>query len=179
VRYIISTNQNNYFCRIGKYRGETNMMTIIRHVFTSIFFGIILTVFILGLTFFVFPLDDWTKLLSQKLFNISYLFLVFIIVISISTIIGTITSLYWKQRIDYIERQLDGINNGQTLSNNEAYPEIKKIEDQLMSVQEKIRIQAEHAQRLATERANEREKSLQEIVIQERNRLARDLHDSV
>lgn len=43
----------------------------------------------------------------------------------------------------------------------------------------KFRKQAEHAQSLATERANEREKSLQEVVIQERNRLARELHDSV
>src|SRR5699024_3466936 len=34
-------------------------------------------------------------------------------------------------------------------------------------------------QRLSSERAEEREKSLQEVVVQERNRLARDLHDSV
>src|SRR5690625_3203223 len=155
------------------------MMTIIRHVLTSILFGMILTVTIIGLTFFVFPLNDWTILFKQKLFNISYLLLLVLITISISTIIGIITSLYWKQRIHYIERQLDVLTNGQALSNDESYNELKNIEDQLKNVQEKIRLQAEHSQRLATERANEREKSLQEVVIQERNRLARDLHDSV
>ena len=39
--------------------------------------------------------------------------------------------------------------------------------------------QVEHAQKLATERAKEREESLQEVVNKERNRFARDLHDSV
>lgn len=39
--------------------------------------------------------------------------------------------------------------------------------------------QVEQIQHLATERAKEREQSLQEVVMQERNRLARDLHDSV
>src|SRR5699024_5365310 len=39
--------------------------------------------------------------------------------------------------------------------------------------------QVEHAQRLATERAKDREASLDEVVVQERNRLARDVHDSV
>lgn len=46
-------------------------------------------------------------------------------------------------------------------------------------VQEKLRIQTEHVQKIATERATEREQSLQEVVEQERNRLARELHDSV
>ena len=50
---------------------------------------------------------------------------------------------------------------------------------QLKHVEEKLRSQIEQSQRLASERAQEREKSLQEVVLQERNRLARELHDSV
>ena len=53
------------------------------------------------------------------------------------------------------------------------------MSDHLNQLQLKIREQTEHSQRLATERTREREKSLQEIVAQERNRLARELHDSV
>src|SRR5699024_733655 len=57
--------------------------------------------------------------------------------------------------------------------------ELEKIRQYMEQIQEKIRVQTENAQRLATERTKDREKSLQEIVVQERNRLARELHDSV
>src|SRR5699024_9655953 len=43
----------------------------------------------------------------------------------------------------------------------------------------KINQQTEQNQKMATDRAMEREQSLQEIVIQERSKLARELHDSV
>ena len=38
-----------------------------------------------------------------------------------STIIGIITSLYWKQRIDHVERQLNELNNGQALSKEDTF----------------------------------------------------------
>lgn len=155
------------------------MMTIIRHVLTSIFFGIILTIAILCITFIVFPLDDWTILYKEKIYNISYILLLFIITIIFSTIIGIITALYWRQRIHYVERQLDLLTNGQPLTDEETYTELNKVKNLLEGTEEKIRLQVEHSQRLATERATDREKSLQEVVVQERNRLARDLHDSV
>src|SRR5699024_8829914 len=61
----------------------------------------------------------------------------------------------------------------------DSYKELDAIMRLANDIQDKIRKQASHAQSLATERAHEREKSLQEIVIQERSRLARELHDSV
>lgn len=155
------------------------MMTTIRHMLTSILFGIILTLATVGITFFVFPLDDWSILYKIKVFNISYLLFLLIITVVISTIVGIVISIYWIQRMNYVERQLSYVNENQPLSKKGAYKEVQLIQQQIMNVQEKIRLQAEYSQRLATERANEREKSLQEVVIQERNRLARDLHDSV
>src|SRR5699024_5380960 len=98
----------------------------------------------------------------------------------LSTIIGITTSQYWKQRTDYIERQLDQLNNTQSLLTEvDQFQELKKIDERLKQMETKMRHQIEHAQRLSSERAEEREKSLQEVVVQERNRLARDLHDSV
>lgn len=155
------------------------MITIIRHVLTSIAFGILLTVTVISITFFVFPLSDWKTLFQTKVYNVSYLIVIITLTIMFSTIIGIITSLYWKQRIDHVERQLTELNNGQALSKEDTFKELIKIEEQLVKLQEKFRLQVEHSQRLATERAREREKSLQEVVEQERNRFARDLHDSV
>ncbi|MEI3611732.1 sensor histidine kinase [Pseudogracilibacillus sp. SO30301A] len=155
------------------------MMTIIRHLLTSIAFGILLTVSVISITFIVFPLTDWKILLQTKVYNVSYLVVITTLTIIFSSIIGIITSVYWKQRIEHVERQLTELNNDQALSKGDTFKELKKIEDQLVRLQEKFRLQVEHSQRLATERAKEREKSLQEVVEQERNRFARDLHDSV
>ena len=155
------------------------MMTILRHVFTSFIFSFILTITIILVTFFVFPLEDWRLLLTEKFLNVPYLLLLFCISLVLSTIVGIIISLFWKQRLQYIERQLHYIVNGQTLTMDENYKELDKVDTQIEEVDKKIKQQVEKAQHAATERAKEREKSLQEVVAQERNRLARDLHDSV
>lgn len=155
------------------------MMTIIRHVLTSFFFSLLLIIVVLGITFYQFPLTNWERLISDKLFNIPYIGLIILFTFLLSTIIGFFTSQFWKQRIDYVERQLKQLNHTQTLLTEESYKELSKIDEQLKHMEERIRSQIEHTQRLASERAEEREKSLQEVVIQERNRLARELHDSV
>ncbi len=56
------------------------------------------------------------------------------------------------------------------LSFEEKYSEIASIERQLRNIEEKQLQQVEYIQQLATKRAEEREKSLQEVVIQERTR---------
>lgn len=155
------------------------MNTILRHVFTAILFSFILSIIITGITLVAF-LEDWSLILDQKVGEISYLAMVLIIPIVSGIIIGTVSAWYWQQRVRRIERQLDELAKGQKMTfDQEPYAELDKIQHYLEQVQEKINSQTEMAQRIATERAVEREKSLQEVVVQERNRLARELHDSV
>ncbi len=79
-----------------------------------------------------------------------------------------------------MKKMLTGIIKGERPPDTEEIPkELEPISARMNQVQEKLRAQTEHAQKIATERANEREQSLQEVVVQERNRLARELHDSV
>ena len=155
------------------------MMTILRHVFTSFIFTLILTVTIILVTFIVFPLEDWRLLLTEKFLHFPYLLLLLSISFVLSIIVGVTISLYWRQRLHFVERQLQQLANGQTVTMDESYKELDKVEKQLEAIDIKIKQQVEKAQKAATERAKEREISLQEVVAQERNRLARDLHDSV
>ncbi|MFZ3576708.1 sensor histidine kinase [Virgibacillus sp. DJP39] len=156
------------------------MNIIVRHVLTAVLFSVFISVVGIGVTLLTFPLDGWTLLLHQEFLNVSYLLLIFIIPVIAGFIIGTSTGLYWRQRLHRIDRQLDQLIKGQKLAvEDEGYKELKIIEQRMEQIQDKFRLQAEHSQRVATERANEREKSLQEVVVQERNRLARELHDSV
>lgn len=155
------------------------MMYIIRTIFNQFIYSVALVVFALLITFFVFPLADWQALITKRLYNFPFLVMLLIIICLFSVISGVLQAQYWRQRMYFIERQVDYLIQGQALSTDETYAELKNIETNLQQLQTKIREQIEYGQTLATERANEREKSLQEVVAQERNRLARDLHDSV
>ena len=57
--------------------------------------------------------------------------------------------------------------------------EIRMISSRLSKIQKQITEQAKLSQRLATEAAEDQEIRMQEMIFQERNRLARELHDSV
>jgi two-component system, NarL family, sensor histidine kinase LiaS len=156
------------------------MNTVIRHILTSVLFSILFTLLIIGVTFLFFPPTNWNAIWNSEFGNVSYLVWLLGIVISVGTIIGLSLGWYWKQRLHVVERKLDQMVKGQKVSEDEeTYKELVSIQLRIDQLQGKLRNQAEHAQRLATERAHEREKSLQEIVVQERNRLARELHDSV
>lgn len=155
------------------------MNWFLRYVFTAIMYSVVLTVIIAGFTFAAF-IDDWTIIIEKKMEDFPFLLILFAIPIVAGGVAGIVIGFYWKQRVHYVEKQMEEIIKGQKLSFKLETPkDLESIQRYLEQIQNKIRIQTEHAQRLATERAEEREKSLQEIVVQERNRLARELHDSV
>ena len=155
------------------------MMTIMRNIFSQFIVSVALVITVLIITFFLFPLEDWHSLITVKIYHIPFIALVFIIVSIFSIISGIVTSQYWRQRIYYAERQIQHLINGHAISEENTYVELKKLQQHVLILQNKIREHIEYGQTQATERANEREKGLQEVVEQERSRLARDLHDSV
>lgn len=156
------------------------MNILIRHTITAVIFSVIISISVIGVTFIAFPINSWSLLISREVADVSYLLLIFVIPVIAGLIVGISTGFYWRQRLHRINRQLDELVKGQKLSSEDTnFKELRTIQQRLDRVQEKFRLQAEHAQRMVTERAHEREKSLQEVVIQERNRLARELHDSV
>ncbi|WP_217585934.1 sensor histidine kinase [Lentibacillus saliphilus] len=156
------------------------MNTVIRHVLTIIFFTLLMSLMTVTIVLLAFPPDDWSLIFDRKLNDIPFLAFVFGVPIIFGTIIGLIISLYWRQRLKHVEHQLSHVEKGQyPISFEGSYRELGTIEDHIEQIQKKMLQQTEQAQRLATERANDRDKILQEIVVQERNRLARELHDSV
>src|SRR5690625_4482360 len=156
------------------------MRIIFKHVLTWVIYALLLSLIILGVTFYAFPVQDWRLIFERNLFDVPFLSIVFVIPLVIGLIIGLTTGWYWRQRLHLIARQLDALLKGEIHTDKtETYPELKKIHQTIGKLQEKHHKQTELTQRLATERANEREEILQDVVIHERNRLARELHDSV
>lgn len=155
-----------------------NMM--IRYIFPAIVYSFVFAVILLMFVFIVFPLEQISFLWEKKVGNLSFIYWVFGLIITGGTVSGLSIGWYWKQRLHRVERKLDMLSRGERLpEEEEAYRELASFEKRLKQIQDRLHQQTEQAQRLATERAEEREKSLQEIVVQERNRLARELHDSV
>lgn len=156
------------------------MSTVIRHIFPAILYTFIFTLAILSLVFLVFPLEEISFLWEKEIGNVSFLIWIIGLMITGGTIFGLTVGWYWKQRLYHIEKKLDDLSKGQRLSTDkDPYHELKSIQKRLVLIQDRMQQQTEYTQKLATERAEEREQSLQEIVVQERNRLARELHDSV
>ena len=155
------------------------MMTTLRQIVTT-FLILLLFVFLIGtINFIVFPLESLMELFTRKLFNIPFIAFILLVIFLFSAILGITNTQYWKQRFEAISRYLSKLNHSETLTFTEKYPEITPFEAELKALDNKLQHQVEQIQHLATERAKEREQSLQEVVMQERNRLARDLHDSV
>ena len=154
------------------------MRIMLRQIIASILFILLTVSIVLTITFIVFPINNIKDILNAKLFNVQYLYLIGIVILIIGLIKGMVSGQLWKQQIRYIERQLRQLYEGQILI-EEDYKDLREVDKQIDHLQRKITQHIEHAQHLATEQANEREASLQEIVVEERNRLARDLHDAV
>lgn len=156
------------------------MNVVLRYVFISIFLSSFLATAVLSITWLAVPTFDWTFLWKQEIGSVPFFGWILGTVILVGAIVGVSVGYYWKQQYQQVDRTLAGLVKGQqTLIPEESLKDLGDIGERIQELQEKMRQQAELSQRLATERAEEREKSLQEIVVQERNRLARELHDSV
>ncbi|MGP4068600.1 sensor histidine kinase [Halobacillus sp. B29] len=149
---------------------------ILSSFLTFFLFAIVLS----GFTFVAFPLDKWADLWNRRVMDLPY----GLLIITVSTISGLLVGIVqgwtWRRRFHAVDHQLDELVRGNPVTNEESdIYEMKEIENKIAQIEGKFAKQAKLAQRLSTERAEEREKSLQEVVVQERNRLARELHDSV
>src|SRR5699024_394054 len=154
------------------------MRIMLRQIIASILFTLLTISIVITITIIVLPINNIKDILNAKLFNVQYLYLIGIVILIIGLIKGMVSGQLWKQQIRYIEQQLRQLYEGQILI-EEDYKDLREVDKQIDHLQRKITQHIEHAQHLATEQANEREASLQEIVVEERNRLARDLHDAV
>ncbi|UOQ95221.1 sensor histidine kinase [Halobacillus shinanisalinarum] len=141
---------------------------------------IIFATVLLSFTFITFPLRDWADLWSMEVLDLPYVLLTLALSITGGLAIGMAQGFVFRRKFHYVEHQLDEIAKGNpVLYDDTGAGEIQQIEKKMKQIEARFKKQTETAQRLASERAEEREKSLQEVVVQERNRLARELHDSV
>ncbi|MBU9721927.1 MULTISPECIES: sensor histidine kinase [Bacillaceae] len=156
-------------------------MNLIKQIVVGLIGAILFTSILLIPTFLMFPLDDWSLLMETSFFDVSYLHWVVIVTVVVGIVTGFSYGAYFRSKLKVVHDRLEETVNDQKVSFDELdkMSDMKSIKHQFKLLEDKLLKQAEVSQKLVTERATEREKSLQEVVLQERNRLARELHDSV
>lgn len=136
---------------------------------------------VFGLYYWTFPPTDWSVLLEKKIYDIPFLLFVPVMSLMIGILSGIGSGLFYKSELSQLESTLRNVSVGDPISEGKII-KIKDFQDSLSkikTIQTNMLNQAKRSQTLATEKAEEQEKRIQEMVMQERNRLARELHDSV
>lgn len=148
---------------------------IISH-FNGLFLTVI-TVLAVLLSIYVLVSPDW--LTSHSIFLFIGLYVVIGFLVSIY--VGFKSSGDLKQRMDYLSVLITQFANGNYQSKiyfNEG-DELTRIGNELNELGEKLQSQVKSLQRLADEKAELAKTAHKSAVIEERQRIARDLHDAV
>ncbi|PFG03692.1 sensor histidine kinase [Bacillus sp. es.034] len=156
------------------------MSTVSKQVVAGILFSLVMVLFLSFSFFYLYPLQDWSLLWEVEIMDIpgAGFILVFSIVIGIG--FGIRSGLKDKRQLREMEDALHHVEQGRTIIIPEtATSEVQQVWKKVDALGKHLTDQARYSQKLANEKAEEQEKRIQEIVSQERNRFARELHDSV
>jgi NarL family two-component system sensor histidine kinase LiaS len=144
--------------------------------------GMAVLVFLLvgGSVLFVFPLHDLSELWEKNILDIPFILFVPSVSIAAGILFGMLTGLYWKKQFQSVDDLLHQLEESRPLELDRTFPEeLTSITKRVANVQKQIIEQTKLSQRMVKETAEDHENRMQEIIFEERNRLARELHDSV
>lgn len=157
------------------------MSILTRQILFSCFIAItVLAGFIIS-CFIAIPAKNAAMIWNQTLMDMPFYLFCVLISILIGIIYGLSTGFHLKKQLDSVTNSLRQLEDGKLniIEEPHAIPEFHAISQQLKKVKLHLSEQTKLSQKLANEKAVDQEKRIQEIVSQERQRLARELHDSV
>ncbi|PLS05777.1 sensor histidine kinase [Neobacillus cucumis] len=152
-----------------------------RQIVWNISFCFFIALVIGAILIYVFPLGNWSELWTRHFMNIPIGVFVPVFSIAIGILLGGVSGLFWRNQLLSIEQSLHQLEEGRQIEAKEkpSVTEIQAIAKRIENIGKQMSEQAKLSQRLATEKVEGQEERIQQIIEQERNRLARELHDSV
>jgi NarL family two-component system sensor histidine kinase LiaS len=149
--------------------------------------GVGFSILMMGLLFlaflYVFPLTvtDWWELWERDIADIPFLLFIPAVSIGAGILFGIFSGLFWRKNLLSIDRLLHQLEEGVAveLTNLNSCEEVDTIHKRIEKIYKQMTEKAKVSQRMVTEKVEDQEQRIQEIISQERNRLARELHDSV
>ncbi|MGM0875182.1 MAG: sensor histidine kinase [Bacillota bacterium] len=156
------------------------MSIIQRQILIGAIYSLVLFILFSVMFFIAFPLESWRSLWVQKVIDLPFIYIVPSISILLGVCFGVFSGVFLKKQFNSVETAVRELEKGRPIpAEHQALPEIHEIWNRIEKVQKHMLEQAKLSQKLANEKAEDQEKRIQEMVSQERNRLARELHDSV
>ncbi len=157
------------------------MSTIKRQMIVGICVSVFLFILAHVIMFMAFPLAKWADLWQTELMDLPYMILAISLSLIGGLVFGIISGVLWRKQLVSVSDAIHQIEQGRALPDipENQTAEITTIWERIKKVQTHIAEQTKLSQKLANEKAEDQEKRIQKIVSEERNRLARELHDSV
>lgn len=157
------------------------MTSVLRQILWGLILGVILFTALTVAYFIVFPEVRIADFWYRELMDIPVIIFTFSISVVLGISFGMVTGIYWRRQFQFVDSWLFQLEEGQqpAIDSNQHFAEILTISARVGKLHKQITEKAMLSQRLASEKAVEQEVRIQEIISQERNRLARELHDSV
>ncbi len=156
-----------------------NIMT--RQILSALGVALVIAVLLPAFVFFIFPLDDWRQLWNQEVMNLPFIIFLLSMVLGIGLLYGILSGMFWNRCLKEVDEQLYLLEQGRVPMKSSAcsIQEFVSIAERIQQVHKQMNEQVKLSQKMANEKAVDQEKQIQEVISQERNRLARELHDSV
>lgn len=157
------------------------MSILKRQVLHNLILSIVLLIVFTAIFTFIFPLPDWQFFIKKEIMDIPLIVYIPFLTILIGISGGVWASLPLRRRLNEIQSGVLDLEQGRLLDSHKIFNiiELTTVWNGLVKVQDQINRRTKQSQKLVNEKAEEQERRIQEIVSQERNRLARELHDSV
>ncbi|MEK4027123.1 sensor histidine kinase [Pseudobacillus sp. FSL P4-0506] len=150
----------------------------IRQVFLAVLFvaGVIIAAFETS-----FPHPTWRAYFEQKLFELPLAVFIAAAIVGTAFLFGALYGWGQWTSLKTLDRRIDSLISGKDKEEKDSMlpADFSNIEQKFQQLERVIIEQKQAARRLAREKAESQETLIQEMVSQERQRLARELHDSV
>lgn len=157
------------------------MSMVLRQMLWGIATAMAVFVLLLISFMFVFPVAGWQDLWEKELMDIPFILFVTSVSLVAGICSGFFSGIYLRKQFLSIEELLYTVEEGRAPERKDlnSAEELQSIYRRVQRIQKQLSEQALLAQRLANEMAETREEYVRKIIFEERNRLARELHDSV
>lgn len=157
------------------------MSIVKRQILICLIIAVIVVIIMAGAYYYVFTPSHWQPFYEKEIYHIPFILFVPSVAIVIGLLFGIASGLFYKSEIKSLDETIYKMKKGETIEHAKEpkITDIREAAEKLMGVQSTMLEQVRRTQMLATEKTAEQEKLVQSMVKEERNRLARELHDSV
>ncbi|AST05737.1 two-component sensor histidine kinase [Anoxybacillus flavithermus] len=151
-----------------------------RHIVGGLLLALTVTVILFLSYALTFPPAKWSALWNETVLGVPFIVFLFMASSLIGMLFGAVFDWFWRKQWRAIEHALFQIEQGSTeLSPQHMAKELEDVWRRIEKLQKHWLEQTKRTQKLTTEKVENEEELIERIISEERNRLARELHDSV